>query len=93
MKARAHVIVAGRVQGVFFRVETKRQAEKYNVNGWVRNMPDGNVEAVFEGEEDNVKQLIKFCQHGPLVAEVTNVNVIREPFRDEFRRFEVKHGY
>jgi acylphosphatase len=93
MKSRAHVIVAGRVQGVFFRVETKRQAEKHGVNGWVRNMSDGNVEAVFEGEEENVKQLIEFCQHGPLGAEVTNVNIKWEPYRDEFKRFEVRYGH
>lgn len=57
---RAHVTVAGRVQGVFFRAETKREAERYGVKGWVRNMSDGNVEAIFEGEEESVKRLIEF---------------------------------
>lgn len=90
---RAHVTVAGRVQGVFFRAETKREAERYGVKGWVRNMSDGNVEAIFEGEEESVKRLIEFCRLGPSGAEVTNVNVRWGPYRDEFRRFDVRYGY
>jgi acylphosphatase len=86
-------MVAGRVQGVFFRAETKREAERYGVKGWVRNTSDGNVEAVFEGEEESVKRLIEFCRLGPSGAEVTRVNVRWEPYREEFRRFEVRYGY
>ena len=59
MKTRAHVVVNGRVQGVFFRAATKREAESLGVKGWVRNLPDGKVEAVFEGEEDVVKMLVE----------------------------------
>jgi len=93
VKTRAYVTVAGRVQGVFFRAETKREAERYGVKGWVRNMPDSNVEAVFEGEEESVKRLIEFCRLGPSGAEVTSVNVRWEPYREEFGRFEVRYGY
>jgi len=64
MMVRAHVLVSGRVQGVFFRSETQYEAEKIGVKGWVCNLPDGRVEAVFEGEEENVKKLITFCRQG-----------------------------
>ncbi len=89
VKARAHVFVSGMVQGVFFRQKTKRQAESLGVNGWVRNLPDGRVEAVFEGEEDNVKALVDFCRSGPRGALITNVDVAFERFTGEFRDFEV----
>jgi acylphosphatase len=57
-KVRAHVLVSGKVQGVFFRQKTQRQALSFGVTGWVRNLPDGRVEAVFEGEEEAVKALV-----------------------------------
>ncbi len=91
MKIRAHVLVSGRVQGVFFRAATKREADSLGVKGWVRNTPEGEVEAVFEGEEDVVKMLVDFCKHGPPRARVTNVDVRWENFADEFRSFTV--GY
>ena len=88
-KTRAHVFVSGRVQGVFFRQKTKRQAESLGVKGWVRNLPDGRVEAVFEGEEPAVKALMEYCQHGPSSAVVTNVDSTWEPYREEFSDFVV----
>jgi len=87
---RAHVYVSGIVQGVFFRQKTKRQAESLGVNGWVRNLPDGRVEAVFEGEEQAVKELINWCHHGPSYAMVTKVEVLWEPYRGEFSGFETQ---
>ncbi len=74
-KARAHVYVSGRVQGVFFRQNTKRQAQSQGVKGWVRNLDDGRVEAVFEGEESAVKALVDFCSKGPIGAMVNIVTV------------------
>ena len=65
-KTRAHVFVSGRVQGVFFRQKTKDQAESQCVTGWVKNLDDGRVEAVFEGDEDAVKMLVAFCKKGPM---------------------------
>lgn len=88
-KNRAHVFVSGRVQGVFFRQNTKRQAERLGVTGWVRNLADGRVEAVFEGEEQAVKQLVEYCHHGPSSAEVTNADLTWEPYREEFVGFEI----
>jgi acylphosphatase len=89
MKVRAHVFVSGRVQGVFFRSETAYEARRHNVNGWARNLPDGRVEAVFEGESEGVEKLVEFCKRGPPGAKVTAVNVTMEPFSGEFREFEI----
>ena len=75
---RRRVIVSGRVQGVFFRETTRHLAERAGVAGWVRNRPDGTVEAVFEGEWDAVEQVVEACRTGPPMAEVTNVEVIDE---------------
>ena len=61
---------SGRVQGVFFRANTKRKADELGVNGWVRNLPDGRVEAVFEGEPDRVRALLDYCLHGQPYAKV-----------------------
>ena len=92
MKSRAHVFVSGRVQGIFFRLETKHKADRYNVKGWVRNLPDSRVEAVFEGEEEAVKALIEFCKRGPPGARVTNVDLRWENFTGEFDAFKVRYG-
>lgn len=89
-KARAHVLVSGKVQGVFFRQKTKRQAQSLGVKGWVRNLPDGRVEAVFEGEEQAVKALVEYCRHGPSYAIVENVNVNYENYSGEFTDFQIK---
>ena len=93
MKVRAHVFIGGQVQGVFFRSETKYEAKKRDLRGWVRNTPNGRVEAVFEGEENNVRGLLEFCKHGPLGARVTSVDVIWENYTGEFRDFEIRYGY
>jgi acylphosphatase len=88
MKVRAHVFVSGRVQGVFFRSETKHNADRHDVKGWVRNLPNGRVEAVFEGEKEAVQKLIEFCKHGPPGARVTKVDLTWETYRGEFDRFK-----
>jgi len=93
MKVRAHVLVSGWVQGVFFRSETRHEANKRDVRGWVRNLPDGRVEAVFEGEEEAVRKLIEFCKRGPPGARVIRVDVLRENYTGEFKDFEIRYGY
>jgi acylphosphatase len=93
MKVRAHVFISGMVQGIFFRSETRNEAKKLGVKGWVRNLSDGRVEAVFEGEEKSVKELIEFCRRGPLGARVTGVDITWENYTGEFRNFEVRYGY
>jgi len=92
MKVRAHVFVNGRVQGIFFRQETKHEADRRGVSGWVRNLSDGRVEAVFEGEEEAVKALIEFCKRGPPMARVTNVDLAWENYKGEFDGFRIKYG-
>lgn len=92
MKVRAHVVISGGVQGVFFRQTTAYEAEKRGVTGWVRNLADGRVEAIFEGEEPNVKELVEYCRMGPRGARVTSVNVAWEPYTGEFETFEVRTG-
>lgn len=91
MKVRAHVFVSGRVQGVFFRSETRHEAKLRGVTGWVRNLPDGRVEAVFEGEEEAVKELIEFCRRGPPGARVVRVDVKWENYTGDFRSFEIRY--
>ena len=88
VKVRVHVFVSGRVQGVFFRQSTQRQAQSLGVKGWVRNLPEGRVEAVFEGEEPAVKALVDYCRHGPSSARVDDLEVINENYVGEFLGFE-----
>ena len=90
MKTRAHVFVSGYVQGVFFREMTKRQSESLNVKGWVRNRDDGRVEAVFEGEEQNVEKMVGFCRRGPPRATVTATEVKWEDYLGESDSFDIR---
>lgn len=89
-KKRAHLIVSGRVQGVFFREETRKAATRLGVAGWVRNKSDGTVEAVIEGPENDVSALIDWCHKGPTLSRVARVAVRWEDYRDAFDRFEVR---
>ena len=75
---RVRVQVRGRVQGVFFRAEARARAESLGVAGWIRNLPDGSVEAVFEGENERVESMVGWCRRGPTGAEVEAVDVERE---------------
>jgi acylphosphatase len=93
VKVRAHIYISGRVQGVFFRSEAQDEAIKRNVTGWVKNLPDGRVEAVFEGEKENVEKVIEFCKRGPLGAKVAKVDVNWQNCAGEFKDFKVKYGY
>jgi acylphosphatase len=93
MRARAHIFISGTVQGVFFRSRIMREARKHGVNGWVRNTLDGRVEAVLEGEEENVKEIIEFCKRGPPGARVADVDVVWERYSGDFKDFEIRYGY
>jgi len=92
MKVNAHIFVSGRVQGVFFRVETRYEAMKRNVAGWVRNTSGGRVEAIFEGERENVEKLIDFCKRGPPGARVTKIDVQWEEYTGEFKDFKIRRS-
>ena len=87
---RKHLIISGRVQGVFFRSSTQDKAASLGLSGWVRNTSDGNVEAVFEGEEAVVEEMISWCHKGPSPASVDNVKISEEAPSGELERFVVK---
>jgi len=89
LKARAHVCVTGRVQGVFFRAETAEVANRLGIVGWVRNLADGRVEALFEGEKEDVEKAVDFCRRGPPGAHVQDLAVKWEEWKGEFRDFRV----
>ena len=86
---RAHVHISGRVQGVSFRWYTQHQAQKLGLTGWVRNLWDGRVEAVFEGEESAVRQAVTWCHQGERPARVDNVEVRYGQSTGEFRSFRI----
>ncbi|HEY1367681.1 MAG TPA: acylphosphatase [Gaiellaceae bacterium] len=82
--ARAHVVVSGSVQGVGFRYTTRSRATSLRVAGWVRNRPDGRVEAVFEGDPERVESMVEWCRRGPSGAAVQDVDVTwEEPTRED----------
>jgi acylphosphatase len=72
------VVVHGLVQGVFFRDSCRREAQRAGVGGWVRNRPDGTVEALFEGPEENVQRMVEWIRQGPTHAHVERVDVVEE---------------
>lgn len=89
VKVRAHLVIKGRVQGVFFRLETREQAAALGLTGWVRNKPDGTVEIVAEGYRKDIEKLIAWCRLGPPMAEVTGAAVNWEHYTGEFAKFAI----
>ncbi len=90
-KIRARAIISGRVQGVFFRMETKRAADRLGVFGWVRNRRDGTVEAVFEGDRSQVDAILEWCREGPPHARVIDVKTDWGEYSGEFSRFDITY--
>ncbi|MGZ7109268.1 MAG: acylphosphatase [Methanobacterium sp.] len=91
LKVRAHVIVSGRVQGVYFRGFTRNEAQKYDVKGWVRNLPDGRVEAILEGEKKEVDKVINSLNKGPSYSKVKDLNVDWLDYTDDFNAFQIRY--
>lgn len=89
MKVRAQILISGRVQGVFFRMEIRYEARKRNVNGWVRNTSGGRVEAIFEGKKEDVEKIIEFCSTGPPRAKVSKVDTQWKEYTGEFKDFKI----
>jgi len=87
--ARAHIFIQGQVQGVAYRWWTQKTAERIGLTGWVKNLEDGRVEIVAEGEKGNLEKLIELAKTGPRFAEVTHVDVIWEDHTGEYSTFEV----
>lgn len=90
-KVRARVVVTGRVQGVFFRMETKRTADRCGVTGWVKNRSDGAVEAVFEGDEKSVLAVVEWCKTGPPYSKVEDIDIKWEDDTDGFEAFNITY--
>jgi acylphosphatase len=86
---RVRVRIHGRVQGVFFRAETRSRAESLGLAGWVRNAPDGSVEALFEGDPDRVDSMVEWCRRGPSGAHVKEVEVLEQEAGQAERGFRV----
>ncbi len=87
---RAHVCVSGDVQGVFFRDSTREKAEQLGLSGWVKNLPDGRVEALFEGPTDKIREMVQWCEQGPRHATVENVDVEFDTAQEDLSGFEVR---
>lgn len=87
---RAHVYVSGRVQGVFFRDSTREEAKRLGLSGWVENLPDGRVEAVFQGPSDSVRQMVRWCEEGPSHADVDDVQTDFEDASEDLQGFQVR---
>lgn len=89
MKKRANIIVSGRVQGVFYRASAKRKAEEIGLTGWVKNAPDNKVEIMAEGEEDKLREMIKWCYNGSRWAVVDKVETEWMKYGKKFDKFEI----
>ena len=90
MQSRAHVVFSGKVQGVWFRANCEKKAVEVGVFGWVRNLSDGAVEAVFEGDKEKIETVINWCSHYQPYARVDDAKVSWEEYKGEFKRFEVR---
>ena len=86
---RVQLFIRGRVQGVFFRAATQREARRLGIGGWVKNRNDGSIEIVAEGEEESIKELVGWAQHGPTAARVENVDVRWRGYTGEFAEFRI----
>jgi len=90
-KGRVNLIITGFVQGVFFRASTRETAVRFDLTGWVRNLPDGNVEAVFEGPVEKLRQAVQWCRQGPRGARVTKVDEEWQDYTGEFKNFSIRY--
>ena len=92
-KVRAHVLISGRVQGVFFRAYTQEAAWERGIRGWVMNTRDGRVEAVLEGEKEKVEDMLRWCHQGSPMSRVSKVRIDWQEHTGEFKDFSVRYPY
>ncbi len=90
-KIRVHLTIKGLVQGVCFRLETRKTAKRADVFGWVKNIANGDVEALIEGEEEAINDLVKWCHHGPSFSRVDTVLIQKQEYKGEFNNFEITY--
>ncbi|ODS41964.1 MAG: acylphosphatase [Candidatus Altiarchaeales archaeon IMC4] len=91
MNVAANVKITGNVQGVFFRASARDMAQSLGLTGWVRNLPDGRVEAMFEGDEERVKKAFEWCRKGPAGSSVENADVKYLPYTGSFKSFKIEY--
>jgi acylphosphatase len=91
VNTQAHVIISGCVQGVFFRAETQRTAQQLGVTGWVRNLRDGTVEALFEGPSQAVQQAIDWCWQGSPMSKVRDVKIQMDEYKGSYEAFSIRY--
>lgn len=89
-KIRVHVYISGRVQGVGYRYSAVHKAKNLGITGWIRNTHDDKVEAVFEGDENAVEEMLKWCKTGSSMAFVTNIEIFKQSCTKEFNNFSIK---
>jgi acylphosphatase len=89
--ARVQVLISGRVQGVFYRAKTRDQAVARGLTGWVRNLPDGRVAALFEGDREKIESMLAWCREGPSYAAVDEVLTEWQPYQGEFQGFSIAY--
>lgn len=90
MMKRVRLYISGIVQGVFYRANAQKEAERLRLTGYVRNLPDGRVEVLIEGEEPCVNKMISWCEVGPKYSRVDKIEVINENYRGEFKDFSIR---
>jgi len=88
-KTRAHILVSGLVQGVGFRFFCERTAKELNLQGWVRNVPEGSVEVLIEGDKENVLKMIEYLKQGPAPAQVKDIKIEWQEYKGEFQDFKI----
>ena len=88
-KVRIHAFISGLVQGVNFRFYTRQKAKQLGIKGWVRNLKDGRVEVVAEGDKDAMEEFIRFLKRGPPLAKVLNCEIEKEEYKGEFKYFDI----
>jgi len=86
---RVHIIVSGKVQGVYYRQNTAQKAQELGIVGWVRNLSDGRVESVMEGLDVDIDKMLSWCKSGPKDALVTEIEIMNEEYKKEFSTFDI----
>ena len=91
MKSRVHIFVSGKVQGVFFRENTRKKAAEFRLSGFVRNLQNGKVEAIFEGKKEKIEKIIQWIKKGPETVQIKNIEINWQNYQGEFKSFEIRY--
>ena len=90
-KKRIHLLISGRVQGIFFRSQAKEKARELGLTGWICNLADGRVEAVIEGNKEKVEEITDWARSGPVLAKIEKIKMKEEEYQGEFKNFEIRY--